>query len=250
MAEEINFLELACLLKVTPNTVLERFGSAINASIFDASNIAGSLKQHGLIDFTAYYPGPNEIVVTDAGKKLIAEADAKSTEAYDKLDDAVLAQLSNGKRIPVELQNTLNIRPKDLALRLYKLSKQGYMIYELKSGGVDLLLTETGFLKVGTQPVIQKPRPPPQQTAPPPSPQAMGVPPMTGQAAPDTMQGQPMQGEMGAMQQPGRPGHANPNEPVKLHGKPLSKSKALPIVIIVIVIILLLAFAHLYLNIL
>lgn len=147
MAEEVGFLELACLMKITPNTVLEKFGSAINASIFDASNIAGTLKQDGLIDFTAYYPGPNEIQVTDKGKALLTEADSKSTEPFDKLDEAILNQLSGGKRVPMDLQNTLNIRPKDLALRLYKLNKQNFIIYELRSGSVDIMLTETGFLK-------------------------------------------------------------------------------------------------------
>ncbi len=174
MPEEINFLQLACLLKVNQNTILERFGSAINASIFDASNIAGTLKQNGLIDFTAYYPGPNEIMVTDVGKSLIAEADAKSGEPFDKLDEAVLAQLSGGKRIPVELQNTLNIRPRDLALRLYKLNKQGYLIYNLKSGGVDLLLTEAGFLKVNASQPIQKPAAPQAQMQQPVKQQAQG----------------------------------------------------------------------------
>ena len=158
MVEEINFLELACLLKITPNTVLEKFGSAINASIFDASNIAGSLKQNNLIDFTAYYPGPNEIVVTETGKKLMAEADAKTTEPFDKLDEAILGQLSGGKRIPLDLQNTLNLRPKDLALRIYKLNKQGFLIYELKSGGVDILLTENGFLKANASQGATKPQ--------------------------------------------------------------------------------------------
>jgi hypothetical protein len=166
MPEEINFLQLACLLKVTQNTILERFGSSINASIFDASNIAGTLKQNGLIDFTAYYPGPNEIMVTDVGKALIAEAEAKSTEPFDKLDEAVLSQLSGGKRIPVELQNTLNLRPRDLALRLYKLNKQGYIIYNLKSGGVDLLLTESGFLKVNAMAPMQQPAPQAQMQQP------------------------------------------------------------------------------------
>ena len=241
MAEEVNFLELACLLKVTQNTVLERFGSSINASIFDASNIAGTLKQHGLIDFTAYYPGPNEIVVTDAGKKLIAEADAKAGEPYDQLDEAILAQLSGGKRMPADLQNTLNLRPKDLALRLYKLNKQGYMIYELKSGGVDLLLTETGFLKAGTAPTIQKPRQHQQMQQEPAVPaqqpaQAPGTAPQQQQPAP-------------AAQQPTVQGEAamhGPAEPVKLHGKPFSKTPMMPLAVVVIIVIILLALFYLH----
>lgn len=147
MPDEITFIDLACLLRITPDTTLEKFGSAINASIFDASNLAGTLKQKSLIDFSSYYPGPNTIVISEAGKALISEADAKAAEPFDNLDQEILFQISGGKRMPVELQNTLNIRPKDLALRLYKLYKQGSLTYELKSGGAAVMLTESGYLK-------------------------------------------------------------------------------------------------------
>ncbi len=147
MPDEVTFIDLACLLKMSQDTTLEKLGSVINASYFDAANIAGSLKQKGLIDFTVLYAGQNSITVTDTGKGLIAEADSKAAEPFDNLDSEILTQLSGGKRIPIELQNTLSLRPRDLALRLYKLSKQGLITYELKSGGVDLLLTESGFLK-------------------------------------------------------------------------------------------------------
>ena len=147
MPDEVTFIDLSCLLRITPDTTLEKLGSAINASIFDASNIAGSLKQKGLIDFSAYYPGPNTISVTDAGKALIAESDTKATEPFDDLDDAILIQLSGGKRVPLDLQNTLGVRPKDLALRIYKLEKQGFLTYELKSGTVEILLTAGGFIQ-------------------------------------------------------------------------------------------------------
>jgi hypothetical protein len=149
MAEEevITFTDFACLLKITPETTLEKFGSTINASIYDAAQISGTMKQKGLIDFTAYYPGPNSMTITDAGKALKAEAEAKSAETLDNLDEEILIQLSGGKRLPLELQSTLNLRPKDLTLRLYKLSKQGYIGYELRNGSVELMLTEQGFLK-------------------------------------------------------------------------------------------------------
>ncbi len=242
MAEEVNFLELAALLKVTPNTVLERFGSSINASIFDASNIAGSLKQKGLIDFTAYYPGPNEIVVTEGGKTLIAEAEAKSAQPFDQLDEAILSQLSGGKRIPKDLQNSLNLRPKDLALRLYKLSKQGFMIYELKSGGIDLLLTETGFLKVGAHhPAEQKATSSPPPAAATSLPEQNAMPGMStvqesnALSSQQTSQGAPLTGQQQSA--------ANANEPLKLYGKPLVKSSKMPLLITVIVLVIIIAYA-------
>ncbi|MDE1823251.1 MAG: hypothetical protein KGI00_00640 [Candidatus Micrarchaeota archaeon] len=163
--DEVNFTDLACLLQIKPDMALEKFGSAINASIFDASNLAGTLKQKGLVEFTSYYPGPNTIIVTEAGKALIAEAESRTAEPLDILDEAILAQLSTGKKAPIEMQNTLNLRPKDLAMRLYKLFKQTLLIYELKSGTVDLLLTEKGFLKASKpqQQPAQKPDQQPHQ---------------------------------------------------------------------------------------
>ncbi len=144
----ITFMDLACLLKITPDTVLEKLGGLINASYFDAVNMAGTLKQKGLIDFTSNYSEPSKIVLTDAGKKVIEEAEAKSKEPFDALDSEVLKQLAGGKRLPLELAASLNIGASVLALRIYKLYKQGYVIYELKNGGAEIMLTESGFLKI------------------------------------------------------------------------------------------------------
>jgi len=148
VVEDINFLDMACLMKIGPDTVMEKFGGLINTSFFDASTIAGTLKQKGLIEFTNDYPGPNGLLVSPLGKTLLGEAETKSTEQFDMLDSTILQQLSGGKRLPVELGYSLNIRSKDLAFRLYKLYKQNYIIYDLKNGGVELLLTEGGFLKI------------------------------------------------------------------------------------------------------
>ncbi len=147
MADEINFLDLAVLIRITPNTPLEKLGGLINSSIFDASNIAGTLKQKSLIEFSANYPGPNSMNVTEQGNMLIREANERSADSFDKLDEVILQHLSGGKRFPSELQTTLNLRPKDLAIRLYKESKQGYITYDIKNGNVELILTEKGFLK-------------------------------------------------------------------------------------------------------
>ncbi len=151
--EEPNFVDLACLIKINPESVLEKFGGQINASFFEAANIAGSMKQKGLVDFKSSYPGPNSVTVTDAGKAFLAEAESKSMEPIDVLDSELLKQLSGGKREPKELSTSLNIRPRDLALRLYKLNKNGLLVYDLKSGIVEVMLTEAGFLKVKNTPV-------------------------------------------------------------------------------------------------
>ncbi|HUB92547.1 MAG TPA: hypothetical protein VL945_01155 [Candidatus Saccharimonadales bacterium] len=221
MPDEITFMDLASLLKITPNTPLEKLGSALNASIFDASNIAGTLKQKGLIEFTANYPGPNMITITDAGKALIKEADDKSTAASDALDESILTQLSGGKRLPVELQNTLNLRPRDLAMRLYKLNKQNLMIYELKNGGVELLLTEQGFLKAKGGQTIQRPAMP--QPAPSAQPSAPGAPVMQ----------MPNQSIQGASQPPG----TMPPQAAMPQAQTAGMGLIIPVVGIVVVII-------------
>jgi len=167
---DITFLDVACLLKITPETTLEKLGGVLNSSIFDAANIAGTLKQKGLIEFSAAFPGPTGLEITDAGKALINELNAKITEPTDALDEEILRQLSGGKRLPLELQNTLSLAPKDLAFRLYKLSKQNLIVYEVKNGGVELMLTEQGFLKTKTaqaQPQAQQAQATPGQTAQP-----------------------------------------------------------------------------------
>lgn len=237
--ENVNFLDLACIFKIGEDTTLERFGSVINASVFDAANITGSLKQKGLIDFTAYYPGPNSIIVTEAGKKLKADAEAKGSESLDSLDEEILKHLSGGKRFPTELQSTLNIRSKDLAFRIYKLFKQNFMSYELKNGKVELMLTEQGFLRTKGTPTVQAPKPmqaqPMQKT---PQPQ--------GAQADEQAQPQPQQTATGAQATPGNGADLNQMaSEIKLHGKPHKKLYA-EVAIAVIVIVAILYYVYAY----
>lgn len=219
MVDEINFVDLACLMKITPDTTLEKLGSTINASIFDASNLAGGLKQKSLIDFSSYYPGPTTIVISDTGKALIAEAEAKAAEPLDKLDQEVLFQMSGGKRLPVELQNTLNIRSKDLALHIYKLSKQGLLIYELKSGGADLSLTEAGFIK------------------------AKGAQPQVTPTAAATVQPQKMDQPMPTMPAAEQPAQTAAPQDVTLQPKPKSNMMLYLLIIVVLIVIAVLYYA-------
>ncbi len=176
----LNFLDLACVLKITPDMTMEKLGSAINAGVFDAANIAGTLKIKGLINFAAQLPGSTNIELTDKCKALLDDANAKSAEPTDALDDEILRQLSGGKRIPIDLQNTLNINSKDLALRLYKLYKQNFISYELRNGNVDILLTESGFLKSKEPKPQQTQMLPEQQTAQPAGQQAAQAMPESG----------------------------------------------------------------------
>lgn len=241
MAEEenITFMDLACILKIGSDTTWEKFGTLINSSIFDGANISGTLKQKGLIDFTQYYPGPTSIAVSEKGKQLKAEAESKGAMPLDALDDSILTQLFGGKRAPLELQNTLNIRPKDLALRLYKLSKQNFINYELRNGNIELMLTEQGFLKAKT---------PASQTV---SPQAVapqgaaanamsGALPekQAGTTMPATPQPSPAMPQAAGQVAAGMPGPIDPLTIVKAAKAKRKMTRVVEIAVVVVVVIL------------
>jgi hypothetical protein len=166
MSDDVNFVELICIMNVTPETAVEKLAGIMNSNTFDAFNLAGTLKKKGMIDFATTYPGPNTISLTDAAKGVIAEANAKATEEFDNLDENILVKLYAGKKSTTELQSSLNLNTKDLALRLFKLSKQGYLTYEMKSGNTDFLLTEKGFLKASTSQIPHSAPPKPQGPTP------------------------------------------------------------------------------------
>jgi predicted transcriptional regulator len=153
MADEINFLDILTLSKIGPDTVVEKFSSVTNSSFFDASNILGGLKIKGLIDFTTSFPGQSVVHVTDAGVATLAEAEEKSKSSeLDQLDLEILLQLSKGKRTLTDLGGAVNIRARDLGMHLYKLMEQQFISSTLKNGGIDITLTEKGFLSVKAQP--------------------------------------------------------------------------------------------------
>jgi len=148
--DTINFVDLIALSRITPEATVERFGGLINSSFFDASNILGTLKQKGLVDFITSFPSQSSLTLTIDGKQLLEEAKQKSSLSLDTLDMAVLVSLSNGKRNLQDLAQGVNVTPKDLAMHLFKLSEQQFISYELRNGSVGMALTEKGFLQVKT----------------------------------------------------------------------------------------------------
>lgn len=189
MADEPNFLDLVALSKITPDLVVEKFGSKINSSFFDGSNMLGTLRLKNLIDFTANFPGQSVITITETGKQLLKEAADKSVLQFDGIDLSILQQLQAGKRTYIDIGNAVNLRPKDLAMHLYKLSQQQYAVDEIKNGTIDIMLTEKGLM----QAKVGMPPPPQEQGATAPQ-QAMQQPAVqqglvAAQAAPAPVQG-------------------------------------------------------------
>jgi predicted transcriptional regulator len=148
MLENINFTDLVALMRLTPESTVERFGGLINSSFFDASNILGSLKQKGLVDFVTQFPSQSAITVTEQGKQLIAEVQEKAETPFDKLDLEILVQIANTGKTLVDLSSGVNVTSKDLAIHLYKLFTQKFLSYELRNGNITLTLTEKGFITV------------------------------------------------------------------------------------------------------
>src|SRR5271167_4142556 len=121
MLDNINFIDLVALMRLTPDSTVERFGGLINSSFFDASNILGSLKQKGLVDFITQFPSQSAITVTEQGKQLITEAQEKAATTVDKLDMEILSQISKGNKTLQDLSTVVNVTSKDLAMHLNKL---------------------------------------------------------------------------------------------------------------------------------
>lgn len=161
MSDEINFVDIMALSKIGPDTVVEKFGGMINSSFFDASNILGALKIKGLIDFTTSFPGQSAITITELGKQLMNEGSNKAKEPFDPLDFALLSQLSGGKKSLSDLSGAVNIRPRDMAMHLYKLMLLDYLTSTFRNGVLDIALTEKGFLQVKVG--MPKPQPPEAQ---------------------------------------------------------------------------------------
>ena len=246
MADEINFLDLISLKRITDTTVVEKFGGLINSSFFDASNILGTLKLKGLIDFTTAVPGQNAIKLTDQGKLLVSEAAEKAKMQFDPLDLSILTQLSSGKRTLNDLHSATNIAPHDLAMHLNKLVEQQFANADMRNGVVSITLTEKGFMQVKAG--MPKPPEPPKPavqippTAPPPMPASAPAP---GQ--PIGMQ-PPAQQQMPAQQPPPpaqpQPPPASPqNDNISELERELKtakgkKTKKVSIAVIIIIIII------------
>ena len=250
MPDEPNFMDLVTLLRIKPDSTVERFGSAINSSFFDASNVLGTLKQKGLIDFTTIFGSQNAITITDLGKQLISEAEMKAPTLFDHLDMEILKQLSGGKRSITDLSGAVNVTPKDLAMHLYKMSAQQYLDYELSSGKLSIMLTEKGFMQVkqgmpvqaqSAQGLVQSN---PQEPAVPDRPVASQV---QQQMAQQTAPAQPQPPQQGMQNHSAAPKGAKQEEFPELDDlekkikadRSRRKMKSLAIVIILIVIALL-----------
>ncbi len=146
--KELTFLDLVVLQRIGPDTTLERFGSKINSSFFDAANILGTIKLKGYVNIESSM-GASKVDVSEAGKAVLSMAEDKSSGELDELDKNILQTISKGVKDTEKLASNINIRTGDLAYHLYKLVKNNYLDYDVRAGKVSVMLTENGFNKMG-----------------------------------------------------------------------------------------------------
>jgi len=146
---ELTFLDLVILKKIDANSSVENFGSQINTSFFETANLLGTVKIKGYVGIETSIGGISKVTITDAGMGILALAEKKATDPIEPLDNALLHALAGGAKDPEALQSQLNIRSGDLTYHINKMVVQSFMDYEVRSGKVNLMLTEQGFNSTG-----------------------------------------------------------------------------------------------------
>ncbi len=144
---ELTFDDILILQRIDADSVVERFGSKINASFFEAANMLGTLKLKGLVDIEAS-PGLSKVWLTPTGKSVLEKAKAMAGEEISPLDFSILQAVARGAKDAKGAAAMLNIRSSDLAFHLDKLLEQGFIDSSMKMGKVTIVLTEKGFMHV------------------------------------------------------------------------------------------------------
>ncbi len=153
---EITYLDIVLLRKIArdPEPAIERFGSKINTSFFEAANMLGTLKVKGYVDLNPTIGGMSKITLNDDGRYVLSTCDDKAKEPLDPLDDAILRSLASGIRTIDTLALRLNVTDRDLAYHLSKLELTGFVSSEVSAAKLTVQLTEKGFNRMGSVPAV------------------------------------------------------------------------------------------------
>jgi hypothetical protein len=167
MANDLTFLDLVVLEKVQGDTVMETFFGEIGTSFFDTAALMGTMQVKGLISIKS---GVGRSTVTRAaeGEKVLGFASSRVVEPLDELDHAIIKAVASGTNEFSKMQDQLNVRSEDLAYRFYKMTKQGYLAYNIRNSKTYFTLTENGFKLTGFVPkkITEKPVGPPPGITP------------------------------------------------------------------------------------
>ncbi len=162
--EELTYLDLVVLRKIDKDSTVEKFGTSINTSFFEAANMLGTMKVKGLLNIETSVGGQSPLSITGEGRDMLEQASRKAAEPIDMLDEAILHSLAGGVRDLDTLQAAINIRPMDVAFHLHKLQINDYIGYDVRSGKISLSLTEKGFNTTGGVRAVKVPPPEASQT--------------------------------------------------------------------------------------
>lgn len=158
MEDEFCYLDIVALKKIDAKTTIENFGVILHLSFFEGANLLGSLKLRGLIDAESKFPGPSAVKVSKNGVKLLKMIEKTSKDSLKEVDLAIIKSIRQGNRTEEELENTLILSKKDLAIHLNKLKEQEYIDYTIKNGKIFLSLTDKGFEMMATE-LKEEPKP-------------------------------------------------------------------------------------------
>jgi DNA-binding MarR family transcriptional regulator len=155
---EITYLDVVLLRKIVrdPEAAIERFGSKINTSFFEAANMLGTLKVKGYVDLNPTIGGMSKITLNDDGRFVLSTCEDKAKEPLDLLDDAILRSLASGIRTIDTLALRLNVTDRDLTYHLSKLELTGFVSSEVSAGKLTVQLTDKGFNRMGSVPAVIK----------------------------------------------------------------------------------------------
>jgi len=157
---DLTFLDLVVMQRIDENSTVEKFGTLINTSFFEAANLLGTLKVKGYVDIQPSIGGNSKITLTEAGASILQNAVGKIDEPVDALDNAIMKTLASGIRDLDKLNEALNIRSSDLAYHLNKLEKQQFLQFDIRSAKVNIALTEKGFNLTGGFRAVEQKAPP------------------------------------------------------------------------------------------
>jgi hypothetical protein len=154
MQNDLTFLDLVVLERVQGDTVMETFFGEIGSSFFDTAALMGTMQVKGLVLIKSGI-GRSVVNRTENGERILQQAEAKAGELLDELDHAIMKTIASGVNEFNKIQDQLSIRSEDLAYRFYKITKQGYVGYNIRNAKTYFALTENGFKLTGVVPKIK-----------------------------------------------------------------------------------------------
>jgi hypothetical protein len=151
MPKDLTILDLIVLEKIEKDSLMESFSGKLYSSFFETASILGTLQVKQLVSISSSI-GRSIVNRSELGEKVLMYADERANEPLDGLDHAILKSIASGNKVFERIKEDLNLRSDDLAIHLYKVIKQGYADYEIRSGKLTINITEKGFKLIGYVP--------------------------------------------------------------------------------------------------